>query len=208
LGTSDDIPQLHIADWRRRVVALYGQVRGMQEPAQAWRHWCAARNRLFREHPASPLPPTARTGFTGLAYYPYDPDLRLTVALKPLEGVDAFAVDLGADGRLDLRPLAQTDGLDGRLGGELTVYWLEAYGGGLFLPFRDASSGSTTYGGGRYLLDSIKGADLGMDGEALVLDFNFAYYPSCACAPAWTCPLAPPENRLPVPVHAGERDGA
>ncbi|HEX2048996.1 MAG TPA: DUF1684 domain-containing protein, partial [Actinomycetota bacterium] len=88
---------------------------------------------------------------------------------------------------------------------ELEVYWLEGYGGGVFLPFRDATSGAQTYGGGRYLLDTVKGADLGHDGDRLVLDFNFAYNPSCAYDPRWTCPLAPPRNRLDVAVHAGER---
>jgi uncharacterized protein (DUF1684 family) len=96
------------------------------------------------------------------------------------------------------------------LGGEprsLAVYWLEGYGGGLFLPFRDARAGRETYGGGRYLLDTVKGADLGTsaDGARLVLDFNYAYNPSCAYDPRWSCPLAPPENRLDVPVDAGER---
>jgi uncharacterized protein (DUF1684 family) len=88
----------------------------------------------------------------------------------------------------------------------LAVYWLEGYGGGLFLPFRDALAGDATYGGGRYLLDTVKGADLGAgpDGR-LVLDFNYAYNPSCAYDPRWSCPLAPAENRLAVPVEAGER---
>ena len=86
----------------------------------------------------------------------------------------------------------------------LDLYWLEAYGGGLFLPFRDTTSGRETYGAGRYLLDTVKGADLGMDGARLVLDFNHAYNPSCAYDPRWVCPLAPPANRLPFPVRAGE----
>jgi uncharacterized protein (DUF1684 family) len=88
---------------------------------------------------------------------------------------------------------------------ELEVYWLEGYGGGVFLPFADATSGTETYGAGRYLLDTVKGADLGADGDRLVLDFNFAYQPSCSYDPRWTCPLAPRANRLPMPVLAGER---
>ncbi len=74
----------------------------------------------------------------------------------------------------------------------------------MFIPFRDATSGQTTYGGGRYLLDTAKGADLGTNGDALVLDFNFAYHPSCHYDPQWVCPLAPPPNRLAVPIEAGE----
>jgi hypothetical protein len=87
----------------------------------------------------------------------------------------------------------------------LELYWLTSYGGGLFLPFADATSGTETYGAGRYLLDTVKGADLGQEEGRLVLDFNFAYFPSCAYDPRWTCPLAPPANRLSVPVRAGER---
>jgi uncharacterized protein len=88
---------------------------------------------------------------------------------------------------------------------ELPLYWVEGYGGGVFLPFADRTSGATTYGAGRYLIDTVKGADLGSVEARLVLDFNFAYNPSCAYNPAWTCPLAPPANRMAVPVRAGER---
>jgi hypothetical protein len=86
----------------------------------------------------------------------------------------------------------------------LELYWLEAYGGGVFLPFADTTSGRETYGAGRYLLDTVKGADLGGDDRALVLDFNFAYNPSCSYDDRWACPLAPPANRLDVRVEAGE----
>jgi uncharacterized protein (DUF1684 family) len=75
----------------------------------------------------------------------------------------------------------------------------------LFLPFRDATNGTSTYGGGRYLLDTAKGADLGSVGDALVVDFNYAYHPSCFHSARWTCPLAPPRNTLAVAVEAGER---
>ena len=88
---------------------------------------------------------------------------------------------------------------------ELALFWLDAYGGGVFLPFADATRGRETYGGGRYLLDTVKGADLGEEDGRLVLDFNFAYNPSCSYDPRWVCPLSPPENRLPVAVRAGEQ---
>ena len=89
----------------------------------------------------------------------------------------------------------------------LGLAWLEGYAGGLFLSFRDATGGAQTYGGGRYLLDAAKGADLGGDPArgTLILDFNFAYQPSCAFDPRWACPLVPPENRLDLPIRAGER---
>jgi hypothetical protein len=84
---------------------------------------------------------------------------------------------------------------------------MEAYAGGLFVPFRDATSGSETYSGGRYVLDTMKSADLGADADAstVVLDFNYAYHPSCVYDARWVCPLAPPENRLSCAVRAGER---
>ncbi|GLS21105.1 hypothetical protein GCM10007874_41220 [Labrys miyagiensis] len=106
-----------------------------------------------------------------------------------------------------MRAFAQTHGLRDGLGVELTLYWIEGYGGGVFLPFTDETSGVETYGGGRYLLDTIKGADLGpvRPGSVLFLDFNFSYFPSCAYSSRYVCPLAPPTNRLPRPVHAGER---
>jgi hypothetical protein len=85
------------------------------------------------------------------------------------------------------------------------VYWLAGYGGGVFIPFRDATSGTATYGGGRYLWDSVKGADLGSVGDELVLDFNYAYHPSCTYDPQWSCPLAPRDNWLDIPIEAGER---
>jgi uncharacterized protein (DUF1684 family) len=89
----------------------------------------------------------------------------------------------------------------------LGVFWMSGYAGGLFIPFRDATNGSETYGAGRYLLDAAKSADLGGDPArgTLILDFNFAFHPSCAFDPKWACPLAPPENRLDLPIRAGER---
>ena len=89
----------------------------------------------------------------------------------------------------------------------LSLFWMAGYSGGLFLPFRDATNGAETYGAGRYLIDSAKSADLGGDAVkgTLVCDFNFSFQPSCAFDPRWACPLAPPENRLDIPIRAGER---
>ena len=85
------------------------------------------------------------------------------------------------------------------------LYWINGYGGGLFLPFRDLTNSNGTYGGGRYLYDSIKGSDLGRIGDNIILDFNFSYNPSCAYNDQWVCPLAPRENHLQIAVTAGER---
>ncbi len=197
---------LQVADWRRRMGLLYQRVREASDPVAGWTLWRQGRDRLFAEHPQSPLAAAARPAFAGVDYFPYDPQARFEVALEPVDG-ETESWDIGADGVLRPRAIARTRGLEDRYGGELTLFWLATYGGGLFLPFADATSGVETFGGGRYALDTIKSADLGMAGQRLIVDFNFACYPSCAHDAAWSCPLAPPENRLPNRVVAGERGG-
>ena len=190
---------LALLDWKRRIFDLYAAIRAASDPERAWRRWRETRAELFGSHPQSPQP-----GYTGLSYYNYDPEARV---LAELEDVQAAPQPVETSGRepMSLRPFAQAHF---ELRGEplaLELDWLESYGGGVFLCFRDATSGTETYGGGRYLLDTVKGADLGEEDGRLVLDFNFAYNPSCSYDPAWVCPLAPPANRLPVAVRAGER---
>jgi uncharacterized protein (DUF1684 family) len=193
-------------DWRRRIAELYAEVRAFDDPQFAWRLWRDKRDELFRSHRQSPLEPNRRRDFAGLALFDYDPAFRCVVDLAPVAEAAAHASSGGRDGYVQLSPFARTSGLLGRLDGELTLYWLGGYGGGVFLPFRDATTSRATFGGGRYLLDGIKGADLGMDAdERAILDFNFAYNPSCAYSARWICPLAPPENTLPAAVRAGER---
>ena len=204
-GADHSIPSMALADWRRQVSELYADIRAAPDPEAAWRHWHAERSRLFQQHPMSPLSSAARAAFERIPVYAYDPALRLSVAATPIDGCPE-TVPLGDDGELRRRPIARTEGLAETTGAELTLWWIEGYGGGLFLPFTDATSGSETYGGGRYLIDAIKGADLGLDSDGrLILDFNFAYHPSCAWNHAWTCPLAPEDNRLIAPIRGGER---
>jgi len=198
---------LEVTDWRRQIGEIYAVARAMEDGEGAWHYWRRARDEYFRCHPATPLDGDERANFTANAYYAYDPAWRFAVDLERLSDQPAFSVDLAEDGELTLEPCAATSGLSAKLGGELTIYRLQGYGGGLFLPFADGTSGETTYGGGRYLLDTIKGADLGQDDDGkVILDFNFAYYPSCAYSPRWDCPLAPPENRLAADITAGQRD--
>ena len=207
-ATAGDLLQDHVGlwDWRRRVAELYAEIRAFHDPELAWRLWRATRDELFRAHPQSPLDPHRRRTFAGLALFDYDPAFRCVVDLAPAPEAARHDLSGGRDGYVQLIPFARTDGLHARFGGELTLYWLGGYGGGVFLPFRDATTGRTTFGGGRYLLDGIKGADLGMDADGrAILDFNFAYNPSCAYSARWICPLAPPENELPVAITAGER---
>ena len=195
---------LALGDWRRRVSDVYAAVRGAADPAEAWLAWRATRDALFRDHPQSPLEPADRARFDGLPFFPYDAALRFTVPLARASG-PVRIVSAGLDGEVRLQPFARTAGLAPSLGGELTMFWIEGYGGGMFLPFSDATSGAESYGGGRYLLDTIKGADLGAADDRVVLDFNFAYHPSCRYSARYACPLPPPENRLPAAVRAGER---
>ena len=140
----------------------------------------------------------------GLSYFEHDPSLRFVADVEPAEEARILIAGSGDEATSFRRFATVTFELDGGPR-RLALYWLEAYGGGVFLPFADATSGRETYGAGRYLLDTVKGADLGEEDRRLVLDFNFAYNPSCAYDPRWACPLAPPENRLPVEIRAGER---
>ena len=199
--------------WRRRIRDLYTAVRAEPDARLGWQLWRRGRDELFATHPDSPVRPAA---FRPLPYFPYDPAFRFSAALEPAGsggGTDRFEVTTATDGLVPFSRIGRV-----RLAnaahdlGTLDVWWLESYGGGLFVPFRDATAGSTignstekrTYGAGRYLLDTVKGADLGGTGDVLVLDLNFAYNPSCAYDPAWVCPLAPAGNHLDGRVTAGE----
>jgi uncharacterized protein len=201
-----EVGLLDLLDWKRRVFGIYAETRGTSDPQAAWTRWREGRDELFASHPQSPLPPEDRPSFTGLPYFDYDPAARVLADVAPAEPEH---YDIATSGEEEgtygftrfARATFQLDGQPCRL----ELYWLDGYGGGLFLSFRDGTSGSETYGAGRYLLDTVKGADLGMEGARLVLDFNFAYNPSCAYDPRWVCPLVPPPNRLTLPIRAGER---
>jgi hypothetical protein len=194
---------LALLDWKRQVFSLYAAVRAL-EPEAGWVLWRETRDGLFRAHPQSPLPEERREAFEGLDYWAYDPEARVLAELEDVEAPPQPVQTSGTE-PIAFQPFARAHF---ELRGEhlaLEVSWLTAYGGGAFLCFRDATSGGESYGGGRYLLDTVKGADLGEEDGRLVLDFNFAYNPSCSYDPGWVCPLAPPANRLSVAVEAGER---
>lgn len=196
---------LQLLDYRRRVAGLYARVRHQEAGEEAWLRFRTGRDELFARHPQSALSEADRAAFTELPYYPYDPALRFTVTLELGVEPQEYEITLRDDGDFRLRRVGQVCfDLEGTAV-SLSLYRILGYGGGLFLPFGDATNGSETYGGGRYLLDTAKGADLGSTGEQLVLDFNYAYNPSCAYDARWHCPLAPLENKLTVPVRAGER---
>jgi uncharacterized protein (DUF1684 family) len=198
--------RLDLLDWKRRIFDLYSQTRNSPDVKAAWQRWCAGRDELFRLHPQSPLREEVRERFSGIRYFDYDPRARALGEILPAaeEQYEIGASDGGTYGFTRFTHV-RFNLYDSAL--ELELYWLDGYGGGLFLPFRDATAGVETYGAGRYLLDTVKGADLGMQAGKLVLDFNFAYSPSCAYDPRWSCPLAPPPTRLELEVRAGERFG-
>jgi uncharacterized protein len=186
------VDELDLADWREKVARLY-----LSDVDLAG--WRAGRDELFAQHPQSPVGPE----FTGLRYFPANPAAVVEVPLRPADGT--LDIDTGgADGVVQYRRV----GIAATPYGELTLWWLKAYGGGLFLPVRDGTCGHETYGGGRYLTDTVKGTygrGLFIHGSDRVrLDFNYLYNPSCAYSPDWLCPLAPPENRVSGRIEAGE----
>jgi uncharacterized protein (DUF1684 family) len=130
-----------------------------------------------------------------------------TAAAPSASAAAAIDVPVSAGGAMALRRIGHVQIPFPAGQGRLGVFWMSGYAGGLFIPFRDATNGTETYAAGRYLLDAAKSADLGgdVDRGSLILDFNFAFHPSCAYDPKWACPLAPPENRLDIPIRAGER---
>jgi uncharacterized protein (DUF1684 family) len=195
---------IDLVDWRRRVGDLY-RTEGPDALAQFRR----GRDDLLRSHPQSPIDPEERASFEGLRYFPPDPAYRVRAQVEPGDGTELAIETGGYDGTIRYRRAAQ---LVFELAGvpcRLTVLSLVQYAGGLFVPFKDATSRSETYGGGRYLFDTAKNTDalvleITPGSSEVVIDFNYAYNASCAYSPLWACPLAPPENFLKVPVRAGE----
>ena len=194
---------LELLDWRRRVAELFAELRRKpcDDATLGWfRH---EKDQLFRHHPQSPIPSDEREHFTGLQYWPFDPDARVVA-----EFVESVVGEPAPPtvGEIAFRPIGQLRFTFKGIDSSLPAMWIEGYAGGLFVPFKDATSGRQTYGGGRYLLDTIKSADLGSHAttNTVTLDFNYAYHPSCTYDPVWVCPLAPPDSRLPIPVEAGE----
>ena len=194
-------------DWRRRVGDLY-RLSG----SDALSRFRQGRDELFRTHPQSPLSEEARARFRGLRYFDPDPSWPLSCDLEPIEAGEPVEIDTGGeDGVITYRRAGQVRFQVAGQECRLTVFSLVGYGGGLFLPFRDGTSGRETYGGGRYLFDTAKNTDglalvFRPGSTAVILDFNFAYNPSCVYDARWACPLAPRENWLTVPIRAGEQN--
>jgi hypothetical protein len=184
---------------------MYAQLReATLSPEARWQRFRLDQDNLFKIHLQTALTPKQVENFTSLHYYPYNPDYRFTLPIEPLRNKEPIQINLQEDGPTRLLPFGR---ISFEITGQdvsLTLFWIMGYGGGIFLPFKDLTSTSETYAGGRYLLDTIKGADLGWEADRMVVDFNFAYNPSCAYNSRWHCPLPPPENQLSVPIRAGE----
>ena len=200
---------LDLLDWKRRVAAMYADVRASKEPRDALARFRATKDDLFAHHTQSPIPQEHRGAFRALGYYPYRAELRVVAPLIPAAGDEVSELPSSADEPFRFALIGHVHPTIDATEIRLAVFWLTSYGGGLFIPFRDTTAGDTTYGAGRYLLDTVKGADLGTtdDGD-LVLDFNYAFNPSCSYDPRWSCPLAPAQNRLDIRLEAGERTWA
>jgi uncharacterized protein len=188
-----------LLDWRRQVAALYREVRAASEPQVGHKIWQAGRNQLLASHPLSPIPVEQRATFEAVPVAQYDPALRFIAKVDHDVEPARIELNTGTDGVVPFERAGVVH-LSGV--GDLDVWWLASYGGGIFLPVKDRSS--ETYPGGRYILDTVKGADLGGDDGYLVVDLNFAYNPSCAYDPAWACPLPPPGNTVQESLNAGE----
>ena len=195
---------LDLVDWRRRVGDLY-RITG----PDALSRFRAGRDELFRTHPQSPIEPEERTAFQGLRYFDADPSYRVRATLEAGDGSELVIDTGGEDGDVRYRRAGVLTFVLAGQSCRLTVLSLVQYAGGLFVPFRDLTSGRETYGGGRYLFDTAKDTDglvleVTPGSRDVTIDFNFAYNASCAYSPRWACPLAPPENHLPIAVRAGE----
>jgi uncharacterized protein len=214
---------LDLYDWRLRVARMYRERdaahRAGEDPAAVLARFRAAKDTLFAEHPQSPLEVEARAAFAGLSYFARDASLRMEGELAPVAAEETVEAPSSGPHTMPLRRAALVSFALGGRALQLPVYWIDVYGGGLFLPFRDTTCPAESYGAGRYLFDTVKGSDFerpdeqsgskgaapGYTGGRIVLDFNYAYNPSCAYDARWVCPLAARESWLDVPIRAGER---
>ncbi len=155
----------------------------------------AEKDRFFRTSPDSPLTPEQQRDFKGLRYFPEDRALRMTVAVERFPAPESIRMQTSTG---DVQTYERFGRFRFDVGGReavLTIYHNEH---GYFLPFADSLAGKETYGAGRYLEPEEQ-----PDGTFLV-DFNLAYNPYCAYNENWSCPITPAENRLKVPIRAGE----
>jgi len=156
----------------------------------------AEKDEFFGRHPQSPLTPEQKRGFVGLQYFPENDALRLEVQAEPLFDQQPMQMQTSTGGvQMYVRHARFKFQVDGQEA-ELTIYQSE---NGYFLPFVDSLAGKETYPAGRYLEPES------LPGNRFLVDFNLAYNPYCAYNEMWSCPITPAENRLKVPIRAGEK---
>jgi uncharacterized protein (DUF1684 family) len=213
-GARNMLDYLGLYDYRRHVAAMYAERRDSLQAGEnaemVWRRFRLRRDTLFRDHPQSALDEQQRRTFQGLRYFPYQPAFCVPAQIETDIEPAQLTIAMNANEEMSMTVVARLRFTIQRQEATLMLYWLNIYGGGLFLPFRDTTSPVESYGGGRYLFDTIKGSDFlpfrGADPQhTMLLDFNYAYNPSCAYNDHWVCPLAPPENRLEIGIGAGEK---
>jgi uncharacterized protein (DUF1684 family) len=199
-------PFEELLDYRRYVSEMYSQVRSSTlSPQDTWTRFRQERDKLFCTHPQSALSDEQKANFTSLDYYDYDPTLRFALPVDGNVEQDIVELSLPGDGIVKMKRFGKVHLPLAEQNVSLSLFWILGYGGGVFLHFRDLTNHDETNGGGRYLLDTIKHADLGYEDANIVLDFNYAYNPSCGYNHRWYCPLFDHENELPVAIRAGEK---
>ena len=204
---------LDLYDYRGNVAEMYRMRRQAtlagEDAAAILQRFREAREKLFASHPQSALDEEQKQNFQGLHYFPYNHTMCVVAVIDTDVEQNRLTVVMNAEESMTMTTVGRLHfNIEGQEV-ELSLYWLNIYGGGLFLPFRDTTSPAMSYGGGRYLFDTIKGSDFlpapgALGKDRILLDFNYAYNPSCAYNDRWVCPLAPVENRLNVAIRAGE----
>ena len=172
-----------LIEWRESIAAIYSDVRATHDadPRATWLRFRERRDRLYKRHPCSALTDAEKQSFTGFAYHEYDPNSCIVGEID--YSVAEYSQDIEvSEGTLQCRRIGVARFSHARQTASLDLFWLDIYGGGLWLPVGDQTNGRTTYSGGRYLFDTAKGANLGLhpEGRRILLDFNFLYPPSCA----------------------------
>ncbi len=154
------------------------------------------KDRFFKTSPHSPLTREQKRSFTGLPYFPENPDLRLEVPVEEFPEKETIEMQTSTG---DTQAYVRFGRFHFNAGEQAVSLILYLSNGELFLPFVDSLAGKETYGAGRYLEPER------LPGNRVLVDFNLAYNPYCAYNEMWSCPLTPFENRLKVPIRAGEK---
>lgn len=196
---------LDLLDYRRTVSELYAVVRAHNSDDTPYPIWRDTRDDLFANHSHSALDSEQKAQFSGLHYYDYDPAYDVVGDFSADVEPKDYHVDVGDDGEIHYKRIGEVTVTLPTGTGTLSVFWIMGYGGGIFIPFGDTTNKLTTYGAGRYLYDTIKGSDLGMRDGKMIMNFNYAYNPSCSYNYRWVCPLAQPESKVEFEIPVGEK---